>query len=175
MSLTINHNLSYAQLYQSIDIPVPEPKVVVLCLSRLLDQMVLVNQTKSPIKTIFHSKNIPGISIQKYLERFAAYSRCSVETFFLALIYLDRYFEKIPEQCLVARNVHKLFFISLVIAAKFNDDLKLGNKDFARIGGVDKCDLCLLEIAFLRSIVFHTNVSSPEYISYVKSVFEYMD
>ena len=174
MGLTVNHDLSYAELYQSIHLQVPEPESVAHCLSRLLEKMVISNQSKSPLKTIFHSKVIPGISIQGYLQRLAKYSGSSPESLFLALIYLDRYFEKVPDQCLVAHNVHKLFFISLVTAAKFNDDLKLCNAGFAKLGGVDPYDLCVLEMQFLRAISFQVHVSSVEFISYVKSVSEFL-
>ena len=174
-ALTINNGLSYHQIYQSLGLPPPNPSQVALCLARVLEQMVSANSHRSPSKSIFHSKKIPGISIEKYLQRQAAYSRCSSECFYLAFIYLDRYFQKIPDQCLVPKNVHKLFFISLVTAAKFQDDLKLSNADFAKLGGLDKYDLCLLEMQFLRSIAFHVNVSTNEFLSYVRSVSEFME
>ena len=173
--LIINGNLSYEQLYNSLDLDPPEISFVVLCLAGLLNRMVKENQNKSPPKSIFHSKKIPGVSIENYLERLAKYSKCSPETLFLALIYLDRYFEKNTDQCLVALNVHKLFFISFVTAAKFNDDLKVSNQIFAKVGGIDKFTLCVLEMQFLRNICFHLNVSSIEYISYVRSAIDFID
>jgi hypothetical protein len=171
----MNQHLSYSEVYQSLSMSPPEPKMVAYGLAKLLTQMVMANQHKPVAKSIFHSKKIPGISISDYLQRQATYSRCSPETFFLALIYIDRYFEKVADQCLMAHNVHKLFFISLVTAAKFNDDLKLSNADFAKLGGLDKYDLCVLEMQFLRSIAFHVNVSFTEFISYVQSVTEFME
>ena len=148
----INKKLSYSEVYQSLSMDPPQSKMVASCLAKLLSQMVLANKDKSISKSIFHSKKIPGISISDYLQRQATYSQCSPESFFLALIYIDRYFEKVNDQCLMAHNVHKLFFISLVTAAKFNDDLKLSNADFAKLGGLDKYDLCVLEMQFLMVI-----------------------
>jgi len=171
----MNKNLSYPEVYHSLSIPPPDSTKVAHGLAKLLTQMVLANEHKAISKSIFHSKKVPGISISDYLHRQAVYSRCSPESFFLALIYIDRYFEKVPDQCLVAHNVHKLFFISLVTAAKFNDDLKLSNESFAKLGGLDKYDLCVLEMQFLRSIAFHVNVSFSEFISYVQSVTEFME
>ena len=175
LGLRINTDLSYLEIYQSLGLNPPEPSGAAFCLAKVLERMVSANADRTPSKSIFHSKKIPGISIEKYLQRQAAYSRCSSECFFLALIYLDRYFEKVPDQCLVPKNVHKLFFISLVTAVKFQDDLKLSNADFAKLGGLDKYDLCLLEMQFLRSIAFNVNVSSTEFVSYVKSVTEFME
>ena len=168
-----NFHLSYSEMYKSLNMSVPSVDNIALCLSRLLTQIVYSNKDKLSIESLFHSTKVPGISIQSYLRRQAMYSQCSPETFFLALIYIDRYLEKKPQQFLVSRNVHKLFFVSLLVAAKFNEDLKLSNSDFAKLGGVDKYDLCLLEIHFLKSISFNVNVTLVEFVSYVKSVTEF--
>ena len=162
--------LPYPQAYRSLNMPAPSLDQIATSLSQVLLKMVTCNQNNTAVESLFHSKKVPGISIEGYLRRQATYSRCSPETFLLALIYIDRYLENNPEQSLGARNVHKLFFVSLVVAAKFNDDLKLSNADFAKLGGVDKYDLCLLETQFLRSITFRVHVSSGEFASYVKSV-----
>lgn len=64
----------------------------------------------------------------------------------------------------------RLFFVSVVLAAKFNDDLRLNNNDFCKIGGVSLGELVLLEIHFLKIIEFNLNVSLAMYISYLKNI-----
>ncbi len=64
----------------------------------------------------------------------------------------------------------RLFFIALVLAAKFNDDLRLSNGDFSKIGGVSVGELILLEIHFLKVIEFNLNVSLSTYVSYLKNI-----
>lgn len=44
----------------------------------------------------------------------------------------------------------RAFFLAIVLAAKFNDDLRLNNKDFAKIGGISTEELFILEISFLK-------------------------
>ena len=42
-----------------------------------------------------------------------------------------------------------MFLVSVVLATKFNDDLRLGNQDFGKIGGVSTEELMFMEIRFL--------------------------
>jgi hypothetical protein len=56
------------------------------------------------IKTMFHAKKLPPISIKNYLSRFATHSNCHEETFVYALIYLDRIEENIGEFSLDSFN-----------------------------------------------------------------------
>ena len=171
--IRLNERKTYSEIYLEIGLEVLPVEEVGKLIANLLNKMVSINEGPTPPKTIFHSKVIPGISIEKYLIRLAQYARCSSESFVMALIYIDRYFEKNISQSLIPKNVHKLFFISLVTAAKFNDDLKLANWAFAKLGGMDKADLCMLEIQYLRAIEFNVYVSSIEYVNYLKSVVEF--
>lgn len=60
--------------------------------------------------------------------------------------------------------------MGIVLAAKFNDDFRLNNRDFAKIGGFSIEELLVLEIHFLKHIKFHLRVSLPEFLSYVKNL-----
>ena len=171
--IRLNEGKTYCETYCSLSMPEPKAEQIGNMISEVLAKMVSDNAGCCPPKSLFHSKVVPGISIQKYLERLTRASRCSSETYLLALIYIDRYLEKQDCQALIDKNVHKLYFISLVIAAKFNDDLKLANSAFAHIGGMNKSDLCILEVQFLRAIEFNVYVSSAEYVTYLRSVAEF--
>ena len=63
-----------------------------------------------------------------------------------------------------------MFFLGIVVAAKFNDDLRLNNKDFAKIGGITLDELFVLEIYFLKTIKFQLKVSLDEYLSYLRNI-----
>lgn len=66
--------------------------------------------------------------------------------------------------------IKRAFFLAIVLAAKFNDDLRLNNKDFAKIGGISTDELFVLEISFLKSIKFHLKVSLEEYVNYLSNL-----
>ena len=178
LELRLNEKLSYSETYSLLSLPVPTATQIAALIASLLDQIVARNMTDSLIASshsTFHSKTVPGISIAKYLQRLAGYSRCSPETFVMALIYVDRFISNQQSQSLGERNVHKLYLVALVCAAKFNDDLKLAQWAFAKLGGLAKKDLCLLEAQFLRAIEFRVVVSSVDYCSYLKSLLDFVD
>lgn len=178
LELRLNETLSYSETYSLLSLPVPTAAHIATLIASLLDQIVARNTTDNLSQSdnsTFHSKTIPGISIAKYLQRLAGYSRCSPETFIMALIYVDRFISSQHAQTLGPRNVHKLYLVALVCAAKFNDDLKLAQWAFAKLGGLAKKDLCLLEAQFLRAIEFRVVVSSVDYRSYLKSLVDFAD
>ena len=54
--------------------------------------------------------------------------------------------------------VKRAYFLGIVLAAKFNDDLRLNNRDFAKIGGVSVKELLVLEMVFMQRIKFNLKV-----------------
>lgn len=66
--------------------------------------------------------------------------------------------------------IKRSIFLGIVLAAKFNDDLRLNNNDFSKIGGISLDELFVLEICFLKSIKFNLRVSMEEFLSYLKNI-----
>ena len=64
----------------------------------------------------------------------------------------------------------RLFLSGVLLAGKFNDDLRLGNKDFAKIGGVCPQELMLMEMQFLHDIEFNLNISTNIYMNYLSQL-----
>ena len=176
LELRLNERLSYHETYSLLSMNVPKPGEIAIYIASVLRDMVSRSSEAMGLAltdTPFDSKAVPGISIEKYLERLAGYSRCSPETFVIALIYVDRIVSAGCGVVLGPRNVHKLFLVALVCAAKFNDDLKLAQWGFAKLGGLGKKDLCRLEVQFLSGIEFRVVVSSGDYRGYLKSLLEF--
>lgn len=88
-----------------------------------------------------------------------------------AMIYIDRVLERHPEIVLTSRTVHRLLISAMLLAAKFNDDVHLGNGAFAQIGGIRTAELNRLEVSFLKLCDFSLVVSSELYAATV-SAFE---
>ena len=66
--------------------------------------------------------------------------------------------------------VKRLFLCGVLVAGKFNDDLRLGNKDFAKIGGVCAQELMLMEMQFLHDVEFNLNVSTNLFMNYLSQL-----
>ena len=58
----------------------------------------------------------------------------------------------------------------MLLAGKYNDDLRLGNRDFAKIGGVCAAELMLMEMQFLHDVQFNLHVSTPLFLGYLRQL-----
>lgn len=167
-----NHRRSYQQLYGSLGLPA-QPTMERLCgvLAGVFGGIVAGNAGRAPTGSVFDAKKIPGISIGDYLARFAKYSRGSLESFVIALIYIDRYIEASPGFFLHPGNCHRLWATALVLAVKMNDDLHLSNEDLAKIGGVGAAELEALEWELLRGLQFQLVFDTRELAAYLHFLF----
>lgn len=73
--------------------------------------------------SVFQGLTRPNISIQSYLERIFKYANCSPSCFIVAYVYLDRFTQKQPYLPVNSFNVHRLLITSVMVAAKFMDDM----------------------------------------------------
>ena len=108
---------------------------------------------KSQKKCIFTSKKIPNISIGDYLTRIKKFTKINDSTLIICLIYLDRYI-KINKIILSDFNVHRIFFASLLIAIKYNEDFFYTNKFYSNVAGLKCSELNKLELKFVTDLNF---------------------
>lgn len=103
------------------------------------------NLPETVAKDFFYA-TVPRITFSKFMSRLFKYMQCSPECFVLAFIYIDRIS---PKLYFHTHNCHKLFFVSLVLAIKMQDDDCLGNVYYSKVGGMD-----IEELNFLESKLF---------------------
>ena len=120
---------------------------------------------KSQKKSLFTSKKIPNISIGDYLARIKKFTNINDSTLIICLIYLDRYL-KINKIILTEFNVHRLFFSSLLIAIKYNEDYFYTNKFYSNVSGLKCSELNKLELKFSTEIKFDLFVDKNLYEKY---------
>lgn len=83
-----------------------------------------LNRRLQPQKiSVFHGLSRPTISIQSYLERIFKYANCSPSCFIVAYVYLDRFAQRQTALPINSFNVHRLLITSVMVAAKFMDDM----------------------------------------------------
>jgi hypothetical protein len=98
---------SYKSVYEKHKLVLPSIEKIADFISEILNQIIKQNLKKPKILSIFDAKKEPSISIQNYLARIAKYSRISVETLILGIIYIDRYINVKQDYFLNSYNVHK--------------------------------------------------------------------
>jgi hypothetical protein len=93
-----------------------------------------------------------------FIGRLESYLGCSPQTFVVAAGYLRRAFEshrdRFSPQC-----AHKMVLASLVVAAKFTDDLVYKQPHYAKCGGIDVAEMNLLEREFMNMLGYNAFVS----------------
>jgi len=65
------------------------------------------DESEISVKSAYHAKVLPSISLEDYLERFSLYSHCEDDVLIYSLIYLDRIGEKLTDFTVDSFNVHK--------------------------------------------------------------------
>ncbi|CAN4085307.1 unnamed protein product [Withania somnifera] len=116
--------------------------------------------------SIFDGFTRPTISVQSYLERIFKYANCSPSCFIVAYIYLDRFSQRQPLLPINSFNVHRLLITSVLVSAKFMDDILYNNSYYAKVGGISTREMNLLEVDFLFAIGFQLNVTPTTFHTY---------
>ncbi|PHT60615.1 Cyclin-U4-1 [Capsicum baccatum] len=139
-------------------------------LSSLLQRVAEANDINvrfQPQKiSVFHGLTRPNISIQSYLERIFKYANCSPCCFVVAYVYLDRFTQCQPSLPINSFNIHRLLITSVMIAAKFMDDMYYNNAYYAKVGGISTTEMNFLEVDFLFGLGFHLNVTPTTFQTY---------
>jgi len=119
--------------------------------------------------TVFHAQSTPDISVYDYILRINKYGNFSKSVLVAALVYIDRVLEDNPEIVMTSRTIHRLLITSVLVSAKFNDDIHLGNGAFAQIGGIRNAELNRLEVNFLKLCRFTLVVSEELYYTTISA------
>ncbi|KAL5560628.1 hypothetical protein UlMin_036839 [Ulmus minor] len=139
-------------------------------LSSLLQRVAESNDLNSQFQTqkisVFHGLTPPTISIQSYLQRIFKYANCSPSCYIVAYVYLDRFAQKQPSLPINSYNVHRLLITSVMLAAKFMDDMYYNNAYYAKVGGISTKEMNFLEVDFLFGLGFHLNVTPTTFHTY---------
>ncbi|CAA7026926.1 unnamed protein product [Microthlaspi erraticum] len=102
---------------------------VITAMSSLLQRVSETNDDLSrpfrehQMMSAFNALTKPSISIRSYMERIFKYANCSDSCYIVAYIYLERFIQKQPYLPIDSFNVHRLIITSVLVSAKFMDDL----------------------------------------------------
>ena len=123
-------------------------------------------------KSVFNKDELPHISIKNYLHRIQTFSEAEDNTLIISLIFLDKICDT-ASIILTEYNVHRLLFISILIAIKYNEDLVFELDCYSKIAGMTKKEINKLEYEFLKLINFEVFVHKKifeKYKSYINNI-----
>ena len=113
----------------------------------------------------FTSYKKPSLSIKDYLYRIQNYTKAEDSTIIIALIYIDRLSE-ISSILLTPYNVHRIIFVSVLLAIKYNEDICFGFDFYAKIAGLPIGELKILERDYAYLIKFKLYIGQEEFYNY---------
>ena len=127
------------------------------------------DKLQSQKKNIFTSHELPKITLSKYLERMKKYMKLEDNSIILGLIYLDRFCRK-TKIILTDYNTHRLLFISILTAVKYQEDKFYTNKLYAQVCGVKTTVLNQMEYEFVIGMGFEFYVSVSLFDKYKNTI-----
>lgn len=136
-------------------------------LRAVIAQMVAVSSNDYRM-TCFHAVRPPAMSIQDYFARIQRFFGCSGACYVLGLLYLDRIMKRHPDYGMSTLSCHRLVITSIMVAAKFNDDVFYSNAYYAKVGGVKIAEINGLELRFVQLLNWELHVQPQEYEVYEK-------
>lgn len=140
----------------------------VSALCHALEQMCLMNNNREktkrpPVKTGFHAKTVPAVSLADYLKRIAWFFECSKECFVLALEYIHRLVKCKPEVEVNYHTVHHLVLTCIKVSAKFFDDNRFRSKFYAQVVGLQASTISAFEVKLVFLLSFDLYVQPEQY------------
>ena len=138
-------------------------------LSLVLEENQTLNNYKEKLisqrNMSFTSYNKPSLSIKDYLYRIQNYTEAEDNTLIVALIYIDRLSE-ISSIILTPYNIHRIVFIAVLLAIKYNEDICFGFDFYSKIAGVSIKELKRLESEFVYLIKFKFYIDKDDFEKY---------
>ena len=143
----------------------------------ILVDLVKENTTKPSFKekvrlqknNIFTSHGVPNITLSKYLERMKKYMKLEDNSVILGLIYLDRFCKK-TKIILTNYNTHRLLFISILTAVKYQEDKFYRNTFYSQVCGVQTNILNQMEYEYCCGMGFEFYVSVSLFDKYKNTI-----
>jgi hypothetical protein len=145
--------------------PFPFSKIISELLTDICEENKTNIDSKLALIKPFISKKIPSISLNDYIERLLKYSKAFNEIIIIVLIYLDTICAK-HKINLNYYNIHKLIFAAFIVAIKFHEDEYYSFNYYAKLGGILKKEVIILEYEFMNLIDFKLFVNQQLYDKY---------
>jgi Cyclin len=139
-------------------------------LSHAADARDLAARTGRPAAydalTTFHALEAPAITIADYVARVAKYAYCSNAALVSAYLYMERAAARNPCLGVSGLSCHRLFMTSVVLAAKFHDDVSYNLDYYGKVGGLPVPELAALEVTMLKTLDYRLSVDVDEFAAF---------
>ena len=84
-------DIDYKDYYARLNLNLPQSRSLGLKIANFLEKLIELNSECKSEETLFDMKQLPKITLDKFLQRIIDYSHNSPESWILALILIERY------------------------------------------------------------------------------------
>jgi hypothetical protein len=130
----------------------------------------MVTSVKAAHLTVFDSSAVPAISVEGYFERISKFFQCSEACLIIGPVLIDRVTKLHADLKISKLNIHRLLATSIMVVAKYHDDVYYSNSYYAKVAGIPLKEMNRLEAAFLGMIRWELRVTADEFESYLGTV-----
>lgn len=131
-------------------------------LTEALAANTVSDDTSAPASP-FDAMRLPTVSLIDYAQRLDRYCLCTEECHVLSLVYLERLLKCNPRFVISELRVHRLLLAATIVAVKVQDDDYYSNGYYAKVGGVSRDELMMLEAELLQHIGWRAHVDEEEF------------
>lgn len=93
---------------------------------------------------IFYLPYLPNITLLNYINHLVEYTKMDISSLIIAVIYIDLFCNKF-KYILTLNNIYRLLLTACILSMKFNEDIIIDSKAYAKLSGVSIKDLNNLE------------------------------
>ena len=127
-------------------------------------------QSRGPNEPLY-SKNIPVLSLNKFLVRIMKYTECENNTLIVAYLYIMKLIEN-ESFVLGINNAYRLLLGAVVLAKKVLEDIRFNNAYYCDIGGISVNELNMIEYSLFTRINFDVNLKMEDVNKVYDEIFD---
>jgi hypothetical protein len=132
--------------------------------SQLLAEEIQQNEVAGLTDSMQIFDGPPLANVDEYLAMMMRRQNCSPSCAIVALVYIKRLKDRIPQACVNSHNIRLLLLTAMMMAAKFTEDDVFNNKDWAAAAGISFYEVNRLELFMLATLEWRMSVSHAEFL-----------
>lgn len=121
------------------------------------------------VNTVFDITSELNINFQDYIIRLMKHTDAESNSIIYALCLIDKLCDS-NKLCLTYKNIHKVFFISLIISIKWLEDFTFSDKHYSKCGGISLKEYIVLESSFIYLLDYKVQINDNKFDIYKKFI-----
>lgn len=141
-------------------------KFIMNSLPIIFNNIIEENRFNRQVKSNYDIESFPSITLKQYIRRLIKLTNAENSSIIHSLILIDRLNTK-NKLTINEKNIHKLFFISLLSSIKLLEDRMYVKEQYILASGLSDIEISLLEYDFITDLDYDVYVKPEEFNVYL--------